>query len=485
MTPDEKAFYELTEKVWGVAPNSCTSADQAAHAVTVKMREIGLPVWCLEDVDTSGVFDVVQKYAELVQKEGNEAHKKAAEIGKIARVKPSLAQNMALLLTTRNCTKGMQGFLHSFEGGKVLALAKEIGAVSNVISDIHSRFEVTYACLWNRETGEDEIRQLLTEYGIVRETNIILNGTAHSYQEASRTWQDDLKFIGVSYEILKAKYTGLAKTFDILLRIYQQADILPDQKKFFLSELQEHGAPIRELFTNDRRVFAEVYAPYLEGLSDDEIARVKSKVQTGIFEQSKTDCNIKVKETAEEFRKNQLKSQLTALWKEKTGTKNPHEWSSHYRTPVLCCVSEAEFEKAKKAFETLNRNWGISDTEIKEAIGYLKKTSLFTVLSDEKKRNEAFVKDIIGEYQILLPNLNDVRDKLELLTVDTYGWRDNPSVKSKVRQLAEAEYNAGGSKKVLKKIDKMDDTKVKQYLKKLIKESMSVGIEILSDTGEK
>ncbi|MDR1147356.1 MAG: hypothetical protein LBK66_01875 [Spirochaetaceae bacterium] len=485
MTPDEKAFYELTEKAWGVTPNSCTSADQAAHVVTAKMRELGLPVWCLEEVDTSGVFDILQKYAELVQKEGNEAHKKAVEIGKIARVKPSVVENITSLLTTKNCTKGIQVFLRSFEGGKALALAKEIGAEGNVISDIHSLFEVTYSCLWNRETGENEIRKLITEYGIVRESNSILNETARSYQEASRIWRDHLKFMGISYEILKAKYDGFAKMFDILLKIYQQADVLPDQKESFLSELQKHGAKIKELFTNDRKVFAEVYAPYLEGLSDDEIVRVKNKVQTGIFEQSKIDCNVKIKETAEEFRKSQLKSQLANLWKEKTGSKNPHDWSSRYRTPVLCCVSETEFEKAKKAFETINRTWGTSDTEIKQAIDYLKKTALFAVLSDEQKRNEAFVKDIIGEYRILLPNPDDVRDKLELLTVDTYEWRDNPSIKAKVRQLAEAEYNAGSSKKVLKKIDRMDDTHVKQYLKKLVKDNMSVGIEILSDTGIK
>jgi hypothetical protein len=322
---------------------------------------------------------------------------------------------MAPLLTTKNCTKGIQGFLRSFEGGKVLTLAKEIGAEGNVISDIHSLFEVTYSCLWNRETGENEIRKLLTEYGIARESNSILNETAHSYQEASRTWRDHLKFMGISYEILKTKHDGFAKLFDILLKIYQQDDVLPDQKKSFLSELQEHGAKIKELFTNDRKVFAEVYAPYLEGLSDDEIAQVKNKVQTGIFEQSKIDYNIKVKETAEEFRKNQLKSQLENLWKEKTETKNPHDWSNRYRTPILCCVNEAEFEKAKKTFETINRTWGTSNTEIKGAIDYLKKTALFTVLSDEQKRNEAFVKDIIGEYCILLPKPDDVRDNLNCL----------------------------------------------------------------------
>jgi hypothetical protein len=54
-----------------------------------------------------------------------------------------------------------------------------------------------------------------------------------------------------------------------------------------------------------------------------------------------------------------------------------------------------------------------------------------------------------------------------------------------VKQLAEAEYNAGGSDKVLMKIDEMDDAQLKQYLKRLVKDSMTVGIEILANVGRK
>jgi hypothetical protein len=45
--------------------------------VTAKMRGFGLPVWCLAEVDNYGVYDVVQKYIELIQKELYEAQKKA------------------------------------------------------------------------------------------------------------------------------------------------------------------------------------------------------------------------------------------------------------------------------------------------------------------------------------------------------------------------------------------------------------------------
>jgi len=486
MTADEMAFYELTEKAWSIPENSCSSAGQAAIVVSTKMRGLNLPVWCLEEVDTVGIFDVVQKYIELVQKEGNEAHKKAVEIGRIASAKPSLADSLFALLTSENCQKGMREYLHSFEDGKVMEIATAIGAENNVLADTRRLFGVKHSCLWDKQTGEDEIRKLQTEYSVVKESNTILNAAAHSLTEAYKEWCERLKFIGISCEALRAKYPALAKVLDTLLKICKQEDILPEQLKAFHTELVAHGAEIRELLNNDRRAFAEVYEPYLEDLSDNDIADVKSKLQTGLFELPKTDCNIKVKEAAEEFRKNQLKSQLFRLWKEKTGTKNPREWSSRYRMPILCCASEAEYEKAKKAFETLNRNWG-TDSEIKAAIAFLESTSttLFDILADDEKRNAAFKRDIVGEYSILLPDLDKIRNTLEHLSVDTYDWRDNPSVKAKVKQLAEAEYNAGGSDEVLLKIDKMDDAQLKRYLKRLVKDSITVGIEILANGGRK
>ncbi|MGC2422751.1 MAG: hypothetical protein WA666_00125 [Nitrospirota bacterium] len=480
MTADEMAFYELTEKAWSIPANSCSSAGQAAKAVSTKMRGLNLPVWCLEEVDTVGIFDVVQRYIELIQKEGTEAHKKAVEIGKIASAKPSIADSLFTLLTSENCKKGMHEYLRSFEGGKVMELATAIGAEDNMLADISRLFGVKYACLWDKQTGENEIRKLMTEYSVVKESNTILNAAGHSLTEAYKEWRERLKFIGISCEALRAKYPALAKALDTLLKICKQEDILPEQLKAFHTELVAHGVEIRELLINGRRAFAEVYEPYLEELSGNDISDVKSKLQTGLFELPKTDCNVKVKEAAEEFRKNQLKSQLFRLWKDKTGTKNPLEWSSHYRMPILCCVSEAEYEKAKKAFETLNRNWG-TDSEIKAALAFLESTTLYDVLADDEKRNAAFKRDVVGEYSTLLPDLDKIRDTLDHLSVDTYDWRDNPSVKGKVKQLAEAEYNAGGSDKVLLKIDEMGDAQLKQYLKRLVKDSIMVGIEILAN----
>ncbi|NLI70096.1 MAG: hypothetical protein GX364_04445 [Firmicutes bacterium] len=482
MTPEEMAFYEVTEKAWDIAPNSCLSAGQAAIAVSQKMRELSLPVWCLEEIDTAGIFDVVQYYIELVQKEGSEAHQKAVKIGKIASAKPTLADSLFDLFTREKCQEGMREFLKIFEGGKVMEVAETIGAENNVLTDIRRIFEVKHSCFWDKNTGMDEIRKLLTEYNVVKESNAILNTMANSLEGAYSEWRVRLGFISISCEALQARHPALVRVLEILLKIYKKEDILPEQLNLFYSELEAHRMEIREMLNYERRIFAEVYEPYLEDLSDDDITDIKSKLPTGLFMFSNTDCNIKVKEAVEVFRKNQLKIQLFNLWKSKTGTKNPREWSNRYRTPILCCITEAEFENAKKAFETLNRNWG-TDAEIKAALAFLETAALFDVLSDEDKRNAAFKRDIIGEYSILLPDLDNVRFALERLSIDTYDWRGNPSVKGKVKQLAEAEYNAGGSNKVLSIIDQMGDAQLKHYLKQLVKNRIMVGIEILMNGG--
>lgn len=480
MTPEEKAFYELTEEAWGIPVNSCSSVAQAAGAVSKKMHELRLPVWCLEEVDTASVYTVVQMYIELVQ--DKDAHTKALEIGKKASTDPSLAKSMRTLLTKEKCQQGMRDYLHTFEGGTIMEIAAEINAKDNVVADICKLFEVENSSLWDRETGEGEIRKLQTEYSVVKESNAILNTFAHSFTDTKNEWRERLKFIGISWEALKGKYPALGRLFEILLKIYKSEDVRPEQVKAFHTELVEHGTEIKEVLNNAKSVFGEVYEPYLEDLGPDDIAEVKTGVGTGLFKFPNTECNSKVKEAADEFRKSRLKSQLLRLWHEKTGTKNPREWSNSYRTPILCCVSEAEFASAKKTFATLNRNAG-TDSEIKSALEFLQTTKMFDVLADEKKRNAAFKRDIIGVYTTLLPDLEKVKEALGRLSVDVYEWRDNPSVKNKVAQLAKAEYNAGGSDKVLSKIDEMDDGRLKKYLKQLVKDSITVGIEILANGG--
>lgn len=483
MTIEEKAFYEFTENVWNIIPNTCSSIVQITKIVSQRMKDLKLPVWCLEEVDDNGVFYIVKKYIELVQSEGKIAHSIAIEIGKIALQNPNVIEIMHDLLTNKNCQKGMLIFLKSFENGLIMKLADEINAKDIVLSDIQSLFEVKHSCLWERKTGENEINKLAFNYGIVKTSNTLLNINVNSYDLALKEWTEKLKFIKISNEALISKYPQLTNVIKILLKIYQRSDILPEQVKEFNSDLNSNISAISDIIENDFSVFLENYALYLDNLEESEIKCIYIKLPTTMFQLPRSESNSKVNEIAKEFRKNQQKTKMINIWKDKTDSKNPKDWSYINRIPILSCVDKNEYDEAKKVFGTLNRSLS-NDDEIRRAIDFLESTNLFDILSDKDKLIDIFKRDIIGEYLPLLPNVNIVRDTLERLVIEPYEWRENPKVKIKIKELAEAEYHSGGSDRALSKIDNMKDAQLKEYLKVLVKANMRVGIEIIGNEEE-
>ena len=332
--------------------------------------------------------------------------------------------------------------------------------------------------LWNIETGKEQIRTLVTDYTFVKTTNEILGTSTSSKADAVAAWSDQLKFAMCSNESLQAKFPELAKSFEFLLKIYQGTEILPDQMKTYTEELVRNADQIKTYFGNEIPVFINIYKAYLDDISPEEMSQLKTNDLVGIFRKSKTEGNTVVKKVADEFRKNQAKTQMFNLWREKTGSKNPADWSAKHRTPILKMVRRSEYDDAKKTFETLNRNTA-TELEIKNALEFLGKTSMFTDLSDQAKIDEAF-RSLLGSYRSILTDIEKVRDALERLAVEAYEWDSHPSIRSKIFDLAKAEYDAGGSDRVVIKIENMQNDRLKAYLIRLIKENMKLGVEILN-----
>ncbi len=484
LTEEEKAFYSLTENAWGIAPNSCSSPQHAGTLVLSKMRDLTYPVWCLEDVDTTGVFDLVKLYIRLVQSKGDEAHNVANEIGKIAIHRPLCEQNLKELLTFENCKKGMHIFLKRFDGGKLLNVAQEIGAENDVLTDIKKLFSVQYFALWNDSTGEDEIRKLIIEYEIIKSTNLLLNVTVHTKEAAFKEWRETLKFIGFSCESIRAKRPELDKLFSLLLRIANYEDILPEQMKSFRDELSSHISDIRAILDNPLGIFMNVYAPYLEGFSDVECEEIKNSITTEMFISSSTASNATVKKAADDYRKNQVKTQLYKFWSEKTGgSKNPRAWSEKHRTPILCCMKATQYGEAKKAFAVLNSSTQ-SEADIKEALSFLQNADFFDDLASTDYRDKCFAESIVGDYKSLIHDVDAVRDALENTGLSAYEWNDNPTIKAKISGMAAAEYNAGGSDKVVNIIESMDDAELKMWLTDIVRKDMSLGVKIIINREE-
>ena len=484
LTPEEKSFYELTEKAWRITPNTCTSPTQASSLIQAKMRDFVYPVWTLEEVDNTGVYDIVKKYIALIQSDGKAAHTIAIEIGKIGMQRSSCGDHLQALLTADNCLNGMSLFIQHFEGGKLSTLAKEIGASDHVLSDIKKLFSVKHAAQWIASTGEDEIRKLTVEYSFVKVTNALLNVSKDSKEGAFESWRELLKFLGLSCESIQAKYPALNNLFTLLLKIVNYEDILPDNMKMLRDELTIHNTEMHDLLSSPLNSFIDLYAPYLTGFSHEECEIIKNSITEDMFVLSATKGNAVVKKAADDYRKGQVKDQLFRLWSERTGgTKSPKHWSEHYKTPILCCIDPEIYGEAKKAFAVLNSSQH-SESEIKMALEFCEGADFFDVIADSDYRNKCFMEQIVGCYSKLLPDITAIRSALEDTDIAPYDWADDPRIKAKIKNMASVEYNAGGSDAAINTIESMPIDQLKTWLKQLAVSDMELGVKIISNGGK-
>lgn len=484
LTPEEKSFYELTEKAWRITPNTCTSPTQASSLIQAKMRDFVYPVWTLEEVDNTGVYDIVKKYIALIQSDGKAAHTIAIEIGKIGMQRSSCGDHLQALLTADNCLNGMSLFIQHFEGGKLSTLAKEIGASDHVLSDIKKMFSVKHAAQWIASTGEDEIRKLTVEYSFVKVTNALLNVSKDSKEGAFKSWRELLKFLGLSCESIQAKYPALNNLFTLLLKIVNYEDILPDNMKMLRDELTIHNTEMHDLLSSPLNSFIDLYAPYLTGFSHEECEIIKNSITEDMFVLSATKGNAVVKKAADDYRKGQVKDQLFRLWSERTGgTKSPKHWSEHYKTPILCCIDPEIYGEAKKAFAVLNSSQH-SESEIKMALEFCEGADFFDVIADSDYRNKCFMEQIVGCYSKLLPDITAIRSALEDTDIAPYDWADDPRIKAKIKNMASVEYNAGGSDAAINTIESMPIDQLKTWLKQLAVSDMELGVKIISNGGK-
>jgi hypothetical protein len=172
-----------------------------------------------------------------------------------------------------------------------------------------------------------------------------------------------------------------------------------------------------------------------------------------------------------------LKNQIITLWKDKTSSKNPKDWSYIHKTPIILLVDNKEFYEAKKAFVVLNRQVAI-DKELKDTMEFLNKPSLFEKINSKEEINTAFSKLLQAYDQFL--NLDKVRDKLSLLTIEPFAWYGNHTVSAEIERMAQAEYDAGGSDKIVKKIENMTSEEAKKYLIDMVRNNIKLGAEIIN-----
>ena len=332
--------------------------------------------------------------------------------------------------------------------------------------------------MWNVETAQQKIREVILEYQIIVESNKIISKSI-SYDATIREWCDKCGYIRISYAAAKNYLDELGPFLGMLYTLKKAGTLLDSQKQTFLELVQANESTFRNFYNNQVDLFKRVCGYYLDDLSDDEIKEVFATMPAGSFTYEKVDYLNQVEAKVAAYKEGQKNTQLKKLWREKTRTESPRDWSKKHKMPILCLVPDSEVAKAKAAFGAVNRPKA-DEQSIDRAMEYFASAKFFDLLDDAAALDKAFQSSVIGSYSVMLTDIQEVKDYLDShITADPFDWFGLPEIEKKLRQMAEAKYNQGGCDRALAKIDEMDITDVKKYLKDLIRDNMVVGMEII------
>ena len=491
MTDEEKAFNEITSAAFGIPINTCTSVPNTRERIRSKMKEYSFPIWTLKSIlgeevlktDATVLAEIIDSFCGIANSNNMGASKSDSDIamviGKLAKENPNAADDLKRLLNKEKCTQGMTAYLKTFEDGALVALAEQVGDGGQYINALRKKFDADAAnWVWNVETAQQKIREVILEYTIIVESNKVISKSI-SFEATIREWCDKCGYIRISYAAAKNYLDELGAFLAMLHNLKKAGTLLDSQKKGFLDLLVANADNFHNFYNNQVDLFKRVCGYYLDGLSDEEIKEVFATIPAGSFTYEKADYLNTVEAKVKAYKEGLKSAKLKKLWRDKTGTDTPRAWSKKNKMPILCLVPDAEIAKAKTAFGAVNRAKS-DEATIDKAMEYLSTAKFFDFLADDTALDKAFRDGIIKSYAVMLTDIQEVKDYLDSrITADPFDWFGLPEVDKKLRQMAEAKYNQGGCDRALAKIDEMDISDVKKYLKDLIKDNMIVGMEII------
>lgn len=492
MTDDEKAFNEATSVAFNIPLNLCTSVEQTRERIRNKMKDFAFPIWTLKYIlpsenlktDTAALETIIDSFCGIANSNNMGAAKKtdsdiAMSIGRACIDNPNAAADLKSILSKEKCSLGMTEYLKFFENGELITLASAIGDGGQYINVLRRKFDADAASwVWNIDTAQQKIREVILEYKIIDESNKTLSKNI-TFDATVKEWCAKCGYIRISFAAAKNYLDDSAPFMEILCAMKKSGQLLDSQKQKFYDLLVLNGESFRNLYNNQADLFKRICAYYLSELSDDEIRELYKTMPAGAFTQEKNDYFVTVEEKVKAYKATLGSVKLKKLWKDKTDTSSPREWSKNHKMPILCLINDEELPKARAAFGTIDKSH-LDGQSIEKAIAYLESADFFAMLSDNNALDAAFREAIIKGYAVMLTDIDEVKDYLDrAITSAPYDWFGLPEVDKRLKQMAEAKYSQSGCTRALEKIDEMGIEDSREYLKSLVKDNMIVGMEII------
>ena len=496
MTDEERKFISVTSKVFGIPDFKCNSIEQVREGVRDKLKDLSFPLWVIKYVfdgnniltDRETISTIIDAYCGVANSKNYTDSNSQTEldialsIGKCCLQNENLESDLQLLITKENCRLGMKAYLKEYKNGILIDLANQISDHEDYLSLLKVKFDASDAnWVWNKDTVNKQIDELILEYSITA-TSYDYSIRVNSYNKCISEWRDKVQAIKLPYDLIVNEEESLSLFLKLLYEIKKNGELDTYNKEKFLNCLKLRKNEFYNLYLNQVELFKKLCSTLFQGLEEEHINNIfRALSGNNIFLLNKNEFNDKVSQTRDEYISHLGREKLKNLWRDKTESESPRDWSEKHDTPILCMISDDDENYAKEIFNIVLKT-NPESGEVERAMKFIEKKIFTEYLNNKDNQDRCFMEKVVKKYSVVCDNADEIRKMLRsYVSSDVYDWYPNVIVDNKIKDFADKQYKNGTNQKVIEKINSMDSEKLRKYLIDLVSENVNVGIEIIND----
>ncbi|MGO9174972.1 MAG: transposase [Desulfobaccales bacterium] len=490
LSKEEKAFIEQSSMIFRSSPLADGTVEAALNAVGTRLEQISqrVPLWVLPEhirAQAEPSAEAMDKVidalcaANSISSKGNTETRgnKVKEIGEMLLATPGLAEAMTKYMTPVVFYEAFQRYVDNAKP-ELKAAAKRLGDSSHIYCNaVKNRFAATSGWLWKRGDTESVLEEVYRQTLCAEHIRRLAGSSGYmSFEDAmnrlSNAVLDENK---VPTKFWAKKHPALQRFFELLSRL----PLSGDDVKAFEEILKQQNGVIREVFFDVtqarqlnamREIFGEIWPMAVE-----EARELYNAFPPDSARADEQSFKAQGRGKIEEYSRTLVSKQVATLWRERTDTESPDEWSRKHALPAECVLA---VDDAKSLVDAVANPGGVSAERLQFVHEELEKKGAFV---DVATAGEKFLKRVLpARYQKIGFSVDELSDWLCKRLGNAPGrWLTDGGLSEAVEAFVKQGYDTFARKQAAEKVNILSDAEAKILLLKLIDQIPDVGLSVL------
>lgn len=490
LSPEEKAFIDQSSVIFGGCPLADGTVEAALTAVRTRLEQISqrVPLWVLPEYiaeqakpSAEAMGKVIEALcaANSISSKGDTETRgnKVKEIGALLLSTPGLSKAMANYMTSLVFDRAFQQYVDKTKP-ELKAVTERMGGSANIYCKaVKDRFVLTSGWLWKRGDAEAVLEEVYRQMLVAEHVRGLSGSPGYmNFADALKAlntvvfWENK-----IPADFWAKKYPALQRFFELLLRAslsgeeVKSLEEILDQQRDIIREIFFDGAQVHQLRAM-REIFGDIWPMAVP--ESRELYRVFPTDSAKVDEQS---FKVQGRSKIEEYSRTLISKQVTTLWRDRTGTESPDEWSRTHKLPAECILA---VDDAKSIVDAVANPGSVSSERLQSVHNEIEKEGVFV---DVDAAGENFLKRVLpARYQKIGVDVGDLSDWLgRRMGVVPDRWMADGRLKDEIESYIKQEYDTHTRSRASEKVKALPDTEAKNLLLKLIDQIPDVGFSVL------